>query len=1167
MPTHMRRAVAVPLGPWALLCLALVAPLCVARGPAFPAGSTPHFRHLSTDDGLANSDVHGVAQDPVGYMWIATDNGLQRYDGYRFVTYQHDPRQPGSLAQNIVTALAFGPDGSLWLGTEEAGLERLPAGSEAFVHHRHDPKQATSLANDRVSALLFDREGRLWIGTDAGLDRLDTEGGAFHHYPTHSSQPNGERILSLYQDPEGRLWVGADHGVYTFDAQHGALAPFVPKGGAALAKALPVLTGMPINVFYSDAAGRLWIGSEHGLAVLDHGGAVESFYTAQADRECGLSSDHIRGLLQDESGDMWIVTLNGGLVRFDHLSGCFNAYQHDATDPGSLQDDALSQLYRDRTGLMWISSYYGGIAIYNPRTRAFGYYQARPGRADGLAGNNVTAIYKGRDGVLWVGGLKGLTRLDAARRHYTQFLMPGRPASTLDDIQVNAVYGDREGRLWVGSDYGLSLYHPESQRFDFRRLVDAHGDPYQSSVSLVFEDAEGRLWIGTEDGLLRYDAATGRVLQRFAPDPARADSLPNGQVNALCQTHDGALWVGTLRGLARFDGVHDHFQLYGEGPDEHRQLSSATVMSCYAGSEGYLWIGTDNGLDELDPASGGLQRFGVADGLPDPDVLAIQQDSHGDLWLATDHGLVRYAPGKGVLYTYGEADGVQKGEFNPGAAFTAADGEAFFGGVNGLNSFYPASLPPQPGAPDVAITRFTVLGRSHSLEASVLRYRENILSFEFAAFDYAQPARNRFRYLLEGFDEDWHTSAGARSATYTNLDPGQYVLHVRGSDDGITWSRQEATVALTVLPPPWRTWWAYLGYVLLLLLGGGLVFYFFARSIRRRQAFLDERNRRRWAEALHQLIQSVTALEEENAIAACLLDSLFSFIEYDRALFYVERDSGLALISVRGGDAVDQLYHERWPSAHPEVLRELRTNGTPRLLTPEECRSLEPPGQSPRHYLAVPLLSGNSAFRLLLVGRASKTIEVQGLDIAAAMAKQVSVALDKARLIKDLESLATTDGLTRLFNRRTFLHRAENEFERSRRYQRPLSVLMLDVDHFKTVNDTRGHETGDRVLRILADTCRKALRQQDVTGRYGGEEFVAYLPETGTEVAREVAERLRRSVEALAVNSNQGPVKITLSIGVATLTPAMPDISALINAADQALYEAKQKGRNRVVLA
>ncbi|HEV2110174.1 MAG TPA: two-component regulator propeller domain-containing protein [Gammaproteobacteria bacterium] len=1142
------------------------APELAARDFPYPPGSTPHFRHLGDEDGLASTNVYAVVQDPAGYMWIGTDGGLQRYDGYRFVNYSHDPRNAASLAENVVTSLAIAPDGSLWVGTQDAGLDRLPPGAAGFTHYQRDPEKTGALGNDQIYTLLFDRRGRLWIATDQGLDRMDKAGAGFHHYATRSTLPNGERILTLYEDPDGRIWVGADHGVFYYDAAKDALLPLTATGGTEASRA--VLGGAPVNAFCRSHDGRLWIGTEHGLAVLSKQGVIQTFYTAHAGDPDALQSDHVRGIMEAAAGGMWLITLHGGLSRLDD-NGRFTSYRHDPTDPESLADDDLRALYRDRTGLLWIGSYNGGLDIYNPRTRAFGYYRARPGSSEGLASDLVWSEYKDRAGNLWVGTLKGLTRLDPERRRYRQYDIQDRPAFAQDDRVVNAVLGDDQGTLWVGTDYSLSRYLPAQDAFQSYRLVDVHGDPYETSVNILFQDRAGRLWVGTQNGLALFDRQSSRVLKRFQPDASRGDSLPAGLVAAICQSADGDLWIGTHKGLARFDGEHDRFRVYTEVSDSRYSFGSANILACLGDRNGRLWVGTDDGLDELDPATGLVHHYGTAEGLPDPNVLAVLQDGEGALWLATAKGLSHYSPRTG-FHNYSAADGLQRGSFDGSAAFAAADGELFFGGEHGLTSFYPDTLPAVERAPAVAITRFTALGQELPLPvpggAAVLRYRQNILSFDFAAFDYAAPAGNRFRYSLEGFDDAWHLSADGRGITYTNLDPGRYVLRVQASSDGVSWSAEEAELPIRVRPPPWRSGWAYLGYVLALLLSGAAVLYFFGRSIRRRQAFLDERNRRHWAEALHQLIQSVTALEDETAIAARLLDSLMSFIQYDRALFYIERGDGLQLIGCRGGDTVEQIYHEQWPKMHADLVERLRHDPKPRLLSAEEAATLESGGRPPRHYLAVPLISG-SGFRLLLVGRGAKTITPQGVDIAAAMAKQVSVALDKARLIKDLENLATTDGLTRLYNRRTFLQRAESEFERTRRYQRPLSVLMMDVDHFKEVNDSHGHEVGDRVLRVLADECRRTLRQQDVLGRYGGEEFVAFLPETTAAVALEVAERLRKSVESLRVPVDRNSVRITLSIGVATVGEKDRDISALIISADQALYEAKQQGRNRTVVA
>ena len=367
-----------------------------------------------------------------------------------------------------------------------------------------------------------------------------------------------------------------------------------------------------------------------------------------------------------------------------------------------------------------------------------------------------------------------------------------------------------------------------------------HGDPYETSVNALFEDRVHRLWVGTQNGLALFDRQSGKVEKRFMPDPRRGDSLPNGLVTALCQTADGALWAGTSQGLARFDGEHDHFRIYSEGTDPRYSLSSSGVLSCLADRDGSLWIGTDSGLDELDTASGQIRHYHTEDGLPNNNVLSMLQDSHGELWLATGKGISRFSPANGAFRSYGVADGLQKGSFNQGAAYAAADGEFFFGGEHGLNSFYPEALPALSRAPGVAITSFTALGQPVPLPADgraiVIRYRQNILTFDFAAFDYAAPAASRFRYTLEGFDDAWHVIGGGRAVTYTNLDPGRYLLRVLASDDGISWSPEEAQLSLRVLPPAWRSPWAYLGYALTLLLGGALILYFFGRSIQRRQA-------------------------------------------------------------------------------------------------------------------------------------------------------------------------------------------------------------------------------------------------------------------------------------------------------------------------------------------
>jgi diguanylate cyclase (GGDEF)-like protein len=1055
----------------------------------------------------------------------------------------------------------------LWVGTSTGGLDRLDTSTRRFSHLANDPKDPASLASDQVSVLYVDRQQHLWIGTGAGLDLYD--GHVFHHYPISDSSAGPRSVNSLHEDANGRLWVGSGHGIFYMDGDH--LAPFV-AGGSMTSDQHGLFTESPIHAI-TGVGGMLWIASGRGIAAVDAHGELQHFY-AHSKAPDSLANDHALALLRDSSGDVWVGTYGGGVSRFDDSAAGFSSYRHDATDPGSLGSDQINVLYEDRSGLIWIGTDDDGVDIYNPRTRAFGYYRHKQDDVNSLASNMVWSIFKDQAGDIWAGTDHGLTRMDAARRHYRQYHMGERPATRVDDDQVNVVYGDRQGGLWTGTDYGIYRYEPARDAFQRYDLVPGRDDSSGNVVSSLYQDSHGRLWAGTGAGLVQVDTEK-RGARRFRHDPNRADSLPADAVIALCETTDGRLWVGTSGGLASFDGTADSFQVFHNDPRDSTSVSYDNIQSCRADAEGGLWVGTADGLDHLAAGQRSFKRYFSRDGLPNDTIYSILAEPAGAIWISTDDGLSRFEPATGAFHNYLKSDGLQSDEFNGGAGFAAPDGELLFGGVDGLNAFYPSHIARDALPPKVAVTRFlrqnsevplaTTAGQTDAVQ---VQYQQNMLSFEFTAFDYAEPELNRFSYRLDGFDDEWHDLRGRHAATYTNLDPGKYLLRVRGANSDGVWSADDATLDIEVLPPAWRSGWAYLlyaaaGFVTLMV---GLALY--KRIIQREQRLVEEQQRRRWAESLHDLIHRVTAQRDDRSIAEQLIDALTNFIDYEQALFYVEREGSMTLLASRGIGPTEQAYLEHWPQQQPGIVARLKQAQKTLLLTPEDAATLAGGAKPGRHhYLAVPLHSGSGAFRLLLVGRPNRVLKEQQMAVATAMAKQVNMALDNIQLIQDLEDLATTDGLTRLYNRRHFMERAESEFERSRRYRRDLSVFLIDADHFKLINDTHGHEAGDRALRLLASACREGLRQLDVIGRYGGEELVALLPEASAAVAYETAERLRQSIERIQIPLPQGEARLTVSIGVATAGADTETVAALINQADRALYEAKRNGRNRVVAA
>lgn len=1168
-----RRGLPVPCGragfALALLCAAAVA-------APVPPGSSLRFRHIGIQNGLAQSTVQAITQDRDGYMWFGTQDGLQRYDGYVFRTYRHVPHDAASLAGNNITALYADRDGGLWIGTADVGLDYLAPGTDRFRHYSHRQDDPGSLASNTINTVWRDHEGRLWVGTDRDLERFDPVAGRFIHYAIPLHEPNASNVWALFEDSRRRLWVGATHRLYTYDPKADRLAPFVPPAPLApLARTL--LTHTTVNAITETRDGLLWLATEKGLVAMSLDGRVRALYQHRAGDPHSLPNGRVRALLEDSAGDIWVGTAFGGVSRLDRSSGRFTVYQHDATDPASLSGNGIASMYRDASGLIWIGTDTAGISIFNPVTRQFGYYRHRQGDPNSLASNDIWGIYKDARGDVWVASDGGITRMDASRTRYTQYRFGDRPKGQADDNVANFIYGDRRGVIWAGSDYGLYRFLPGADRFQrFTLLAGKHANRLGDTVNVIFEDREGRLWVGTGQGLVLFDRTTGRVLRRFVHDPNRADSLPGASVYALCEGPDDRLWVGTGNGLGAFDGQHDRFQVYRPRPDEPDSLSGRTVQSCLVTPDGTLWLGTSDGLDKLPPGGTRFTAYTTDNGLPNNNVYALARDRRGHLWLSSDLGLSDFDPATGAVRNYDVTDGLQSNEFNGGAVYQSPDGELFFGGINGLTAFYPAHLQRNATPPQVHITGFTRLDRPMPLHTPAgpvhhltLGYRDSILSFTFAALDYAAPDKNRFLYKLDGFDSGWHQVVGRHVATYTNLDPGEYVFRVRGTNNDGVWGKREARLRLTMLPPPWRTGWAYMLYaaLTLILLLTGLRLY--RNSLARRHALADEQQKRVWAEAVHSLIQSVSRLRDPRAIGERLIDTLLYFTDYERAIFYAEQDGALQLAAFRGLHDDEAAHLAQWPASQPACLVHLRQSNQPLLLAAEEAAGLDAANRDgkPRHYLAVPLTGGAGEFRLLLVGRLDRPFGSQSINICAAMANQVSVALDNAQLIKELESLATTDGLTRLPNRRHFMERAESEFIRSQRYNRELSLLLLDVDHFKRINDTHGHDAGDQVLRLLAQTCRENLRQLDVVARYGGEEFIVLLPETAAATAREVAERLRLAIAALQPEVGGAQLQVTASIGVATAGPETECIEALINIADRALYAAKHAGRNRVVAA
>ncbi len=784
--------------------------------PCHAAGQPMFFRHITAQDGLSQNTVTAIHQDSLGFMWFATENGLNRYDGYQIIRYHRDRASAGGLPSDFIWQIAEDADGDLWLATVGGGLVRWDRSKDSFRSYRNRAGDAADIGDDFVRAVIVASDGRVWAGTsDSGVSVLDPQSGSVTRYRASPDDPktlSNDSVFSLLEDRAGLIWIGTDHGLNRLNPKSGEMTRFFhdrdDRGS---------LSHDRIRSLYQDSNGSLWVGTyAGGVNRLSREG--ERFRRYQHDANPGsLSNDHVRAVLEDADGRLWVGTANG-LDLLDRATQRFTRYRVEGTAEG-LTDSYVMSLYQDRGGVLWVGTRAGGINTWNPRSWAFGHF-----REEWLKGTSVTS-FAGSEGSLWVGTFdRGLVRLlGATIRRY------GKPK--ISDHRVMSLLLDRRGFLWIGTmDGGLNRLDPVTDEVTvYRRDPSNRNSIGADGVMSLYEDHRGRIWVGTYGGGLSvFDPRSGSW-QRFEHDPTNPRSISSQRVAVVIEDPSHAIWVGTDAGLNRLDEGTGEFEVYRHDANRMDSIGADSVYALHIDSTGTLWVGTaGGGVDRVsrNDADGevGFDNYSQNMGLPSNVVYGIKSDADGRLWLSTSNGLSRLDPRTGEVRTYHKAHGIQAEDFNFGAHHQSPDGTIFFGGANGYNAFSPEQLIANTPPPQVALTAVELMNRPADLgvpyavaDTVAVAYGDDVVSFRFAALDYTAPSENRYMYKLEGFDGEWIDAGPVNRATYTNLDGGNYTLRVKAANSDGVWNESGLAVAVAVAPAPWQTAWARAGYVLLLI--------------------------------------------------------------------------------------------------------------------------------------------------------------------------------------------------------------------------------------------------------------------------------------------------------------------------------------------------------------
>jgi len=800
------------------------------------------FRVLSVEQGLSQSAVSSIVQDDRGFLWLGTQDGLNRYDGHTYVVCRRTPGDSLSLSDNTITCLLIDRTGDLWCGTYAGGVNRLDHTTLHWERHVTVANDSTTVSGNSIMCLAADSTGAVWAGTwTRGLSRFDPVSRTwqrFRHSPTDRQSLGDDRVMTLHCDAWNRLWIGTWNGIDRFDS----VAAGQPGTATASKKfihltALPVRNGriedLRITSSCSDEKGNIWFGTfEGGILTYSVGSDQIGRLNDEQGRNPRLKSKRIRSLLLDPAGTLWIGTQDAGIILLNPRSGDVSVLARG--DQSGLSSNAILALYRDRTSGVWIGTDGGGVNHYDPFRYKFLHVQHVPGDPRTLSSAQVRAVCEDALGRVWVGLLgSGVDCVDMKSgdiRHFRH--QPGR-LNVLSSDAVLAMVNDRRGHLWIGTDGGgIDRYDPGRRIMKNLRIardsLDTIGPDY---VMALLEARDGSVWAGTMGGGLAHLNANGVTLGRYVRRAAGTpDQLSGNYIYALLEDRAGRIWVGTWgAGISVLNPRTGAIHSYRNNPDDPRSLSYNTILSFYQDARGTMWIGTaGGGLDALDSTSGVFDHWTEQRGLPNDVVYGILPDDSGGLWLSTNRGVCRLDVASRTFATYDQSDGLQSLEFNQGAYHRGASGRFYFGGINGLSVFRPDRLARDTVPPPVLITQCRVFDDPFPLpsdnEDLILTHAQNFFSFEFAALDFTNPEKNAYRFILEGFDQEWISSGTRNYASYTNLPAGEYIFRVQGSNGDGVWNRTGAVLPVRVTPAFWETLW-FRGFAFALLLGIGFSYY------------------------------------------------------------------------------------------------------------------------------------------------------------------------------------------------------------------------------------------------------------------------------------------------------------------------------------------------------
>ncbi len=798
-----------------LVCFKVITPL-----PLMAQSMSLRFKHITTTEGLSGNTVETIFQDSRGYIWFGTRDGLNQYDGYNIRIFRNNATNLKSISDNYIKCICEDARHNIWIGTLN-GLNKFDPYKNSFTVYKHDPSNKNSLSSSEINCLYSDKEGKLWVGTSSSdLNYYDVKNDVFKQfqYKKDPLKPANDEINDLYEDDDRNLWIGTDKGISVYNQKSDTFFNAFKLNGKSNS-----YISYAITKIQRDKQGNIWIGTlDDGIVVINQKAQTVKQFRHNDKEPFSLSTDQVRSLFIDKKGKIWAGGINGSL---DLFNPAINAFIHCKNVPGnplSLSQKTISAIFEDNQNDLWVGTHRGGVNFYAPLADKFKLVQPQADNNNSLSYNDVKSFCQDHLGNIWVGtdggGLNLYNTANNTFQHYKYNVYNTKSISSDAILSINE---DHENNLWVGTwGGGLNLMDRNNNTFVHFTNTPANKNSISSNyVQATLDDSEGNFWVATYYGGLNLFDLKTHTFRRVTSDPKQETSMFGNNVVSLNEDKDKNVWIGTDDGgLNCYNLIKNKFTHYFVNGQQ-----IPDIRTIFTDSKGRVWVG-HAGLYLYNKFANRFDLFTDKGGLSSEFIKGITEDKEGHLWISTSNGLTKLNPDNYSIKKYNIADGLQGLEFEAGSYMQAKDGEMYFGGINGFNTFYPRDIKINQFIAPVYITNFQLFnqtvqpGQKNSpLQNDIsfthhvdLNYQQSSISFEFALLNYTAPENNQYAYKLDGFEKTWHYSHTERNANYTNLDPGHYTFYVKAANNDGVWNNKLTYVEIDIRPPFWETWWCKL---------------------------------------------------------------------------------------------------------------------------------------------------------------------------------------------------------------------------------------------------------------------------------------------------------------------------------------------------------------------